>query len=296
MKVYEMFIDTYQYVVAFLTFFLSMTIIIVIIFNKELRNLPHSSILALTIAALIETGAKFILSTENFDPNTEASRCQFQGFLVIFGESSTYLWTLIIGYHVAQATLFSIDVEKHFVRKIIKAHLLGTFVPLIIAITMLFTNQIGPNGLFCYIKGEGNSLQVSWILLISFYWLVLIGNTLLTWAVLTKLKETFGDQDAAELIDGITYRYRLYPIVQLVCLLPQTIEGFFERDIERVFKVSYIISFIFLMLKPFLYVLAYGFTPAVARKFGVCQSEELDLNDNASSVSGEQQFRVSYES
>ena len=258
----NIFVPIYRYSILTVTVCFSAFITTVILSKKNLRNLPHYCILALIFCALLENCATFIFHYEKSSSPTDPL-CLLQGWLFVFGEVATYLWTVIISYQIAESIISGTNYDTSFIKHLLFSSVIGILIPVVFATYLLLSDQIGPSGSFCYIASwEKEGHLVTFLIVYIFFWSVFLINLFLTCYVISGLREQFTDDEQEDLEDLI-FRYRMYPIVQLICLVPGSAVRITELITGRRTIYGLWVMFIFGMAKPLIYILTYGLTPAV---------------------------------
>lgn len=262
---FDIYLKIYVLLMLALTAIVSLSVIVIIFTKQELRNLPHYCIVSLTFCCLIESSGKFIYQYSPSDP-PDNLLCLTQGWLEVFSETATYIWTVIISYQVAEFTISGADYNTVFWQRWTSSFFAGFVVPSGIASILLYFKQIGPAGHICFIGGweEKEKYITSFWLVYLLFWSILVINTLLTCYVIVKLREYF-EEEEQEYLEKLLFRYKLYPLVQFCCLFPSTIMRVIGLIVGTNSSSNFYISVCFGMLKPLTYIITYGLTTTVQK-------------------------------
>jgi hypothetical protein len=195
---------------------------------KNLRNSTFEMIFYSSISSFISKLSYVINFIPWYKKDYSYSLCQTQGFLIIWFENSESIWSSIIAYTMYErvSRLETEESKIPFKRRLLYLFL-GYFVPLLLALISFLLNLIGRSFLWCYIESHGINLNVrnktALILFYIFMWTLFFISLSFILKVVKFLNNLYINKSDKEMIIRFTSRLKLFPLVQVIGLVPVTI-------------------------------------------------------------------------
>jgi hypothetical protein len=195
---------------------------------KNLRNFTFEMIFYSSISSFISKLSYVINFIPWYKKDYNNSLCQAQGFLIIWFENSESIWSSIIAYTMYErVSRLETEESKIPYKKRLLYLLLGYCVPLLLALISFFFDLIGRSFLWCYIESQGTNLNIrnktALILFYTFMWTLFFISLSFILKVVKFLNNLYINKSDKEMINRFTSRLKLFPLVQVICLVPVTI-------------------------------------------------------------------------
>jgi hypothetical protein len=206
------------------------------------------------------------------EPNN-STICQVQGFGMIWFEHSQSIWATLIAYSISQNVVnYDKKVEKTSMQTRLIYIFLGYISPLGLSIFAYEENMIGPSGNWCWVKiNEKIQDGTGYTYVMIFYgimWLLFFISVFFICKVVHFLNNLYISEDEKELIYKYTSRLRIFPLIQMLTLIPCTINRTLNyHKISNGVWAKYLIV-ILISSQGFLYAIVYGFNPKVRGRLG----------------------------
>jgi hypothetical protein len=232
------------------------------IFVKRIRSFPMEMVVYLCMACLFVNISYSIYTVgETVDDNL----CKSQTFLMIWSETSMYLWAAIIGFWLYQRVVHMEEGnnEKASCLQRMKFLSIGYIFPVIISTIGYFLDIYGPSGDWCWVKKDTNKANIFAILLYVFDWLLIFINFFYNYLVIRYLDKELYSKEEKALLSKYIWKLLRYPLIQVICMGPGTLFRFCEVFLNQEITTLSTIHLIFTCSQGILYALAYGFTTQV---------------------------------
>jgi len=99
----------------------------------------------------------------------------------------------------------------------------------------------------------------------TFAWILIILNTFFFFKVIAKIRKEVNSRSDRERVDKITSKLKWYPIVQIVCIIPGTINRIYNLVLEDDSFILTLLQAIFDYSSGFLFALVYGLNPTIIK-------------------------------
>jgi len=200
------------------------------------------------------------------------TKCKIQAFLMIMFENSQYIWATIIGFYVYQAVYNFEEIENISVcyKRVIYISI-GFGIPLVISFVCFECNVLGAsrNTRWCWIGPIDEKHQTDpniayfQTILYAFVWILIIINFILNCKALRYLNRHFVSIEEQQMIKGYIWKLLRYPFIQIICILPGTINRLMQIIWNRNNATLQVFQLIFTTLEGLLFAIAYGYTTQV---------------------------------
>jgi hypothetical protein len=231
------------------------------IFIKQIRNFPMEMVAYLCVACLF-VNISYSLYTvgDVIDDNL----CNSQTFLMIWSETSMYIWAAIIAYWLYQRVVHLEDnLEKTTCLQRMKFLSLGYIFPIIVATIGYYLDIFGPSGSWCWVKRDTNKAIAFSISLYALDWLLIFINFVYNLLIIRYLGKELHSKEEKELLSKYIWKLLRYPLIQIICMGPGTLLRFSEVFLHKEITILSTIHIILTCGQGILYALAYGFTTQV---------------------------------
>lgn len=246
-------------------------VIFVFLNYKQLRSFPFESVVYLTISATLTTIFYLIyyIPKDKSKFTLNETYCKVQAFGIVWFENSQYMWASLIGYSVYQSV---IHFEENTIRtgclKRSKYLIAGYVLPLLLAVVCLARGVFGPSGKWCWIDTVNDNNLEKKIFSSVLYWLVwisILANFILNVCVVRYLNKQFTSKQERALVRGYIWKLLRYPIIQIICVFPGSINRFLQVVIDYDLPALQFLQLIFSLSQGLLYAIAYGYTTQVRK-------------------------------
>lgn len=241
------------------------------VFFKSLRCFALEIVFYLSLACMLTNISYMINFIKTNDESFDDTLCKIQGFGMIWFEHSQSIWATLIAYSISKNVVnYDKKVEKTSICTRISFVFLGYISPLALSLFAYHSDMIGPSGNWCWIKTTAASDKTkAYTYIMIFYgimWLMFFISVALICKVVHFLKHLYISRDEKELIYKYTSRLRIFPLIQMLTLIPCTIHRTLDYlSIECPPWSDYLIV-VLISSQGFLYAIVYGFNPKVRSK------------------------------
>lgn len=231
------------------------------IFYRSVRTEASELIFCLSIACIM-TNISYIMHFTKNEENTKGFICQTQGFLMMWFELSQAVWATLISHSVYN-NIINDDNELTGAKRV-KYVLIGFIIPLMASISLLMTKQLGYAKYWCWIDTTTNIYlrKIIYSAIFGFLWLLFFFSFYFIYKVIRFLEKHYTKNDEKEVIYKYIKRIRLFPIIQVSCMIPGTLSRFLQ-----IFGITHIffdyLNVIFISMQGLLYSLVFGFNPII---------------------------------
>lgn len=250
--------------------------ILTFLFFKSIRSFVLELVFYLTISSFFQTIA-FIIYFPDKDSKSDEGICQLQAFSMQLFGLAQFLWTCLLSYTIYQSVInlktFSKKDNTNLMLIRLMYFLVGFGIPLIISLFGLIFGLYGKAGFWCFINTEklkenlDNKFQIFYLFTFIFLWCCIMFNLGLYSKVIKYINNSFDEEDNS-LASNYTRPLMMYTIIQILCLLPSTINRLYQVfEYENIEFMDYIQSFCDVS-QGLLYSIAFGFNPAVRKAIG----------------------------
>jgi hypothetical protein len=238
-------------------------VILLFILVKRIRSFPMEMVCCLCFSCLIVNLSYALYYVEsNYDIDNHL--CQGQAFLMVFSETSMYLWAALIGYWLFQRVVnLEQNNEKTTCLQRTRFYLMGYILPLIISGIGYIMNTFGPSGPWCWVKSGEVKAQIFSILIYIFTWLLIFINFFYNYLIVRYLTKELQSKEEKQLLSKYIWKLLKYPLIQVICMGPGTLFRFFQVALSMEIKGLSVVHILFTCSQGILYALAYGFTTQV---------------------------------
>jgi len=120
-------------------------------------------------------------------------------------------------------------------------------------------------------NGYPNTIpNILFIFYYSFAWVMIIINCFFFFKVITKVRREVNHASDLDLVQKVTSKLKWYPIIQIICLIPGTINRTYDMlTDEQSFELT-LIQAIFDYLSGFLFAIVYGLNPSLKNAIYKC--------------------------
>lgn len=242
-------------------------VIFVYFFYKQLRCFAFELVIYLTIACMFNNLSYLIHYRPSINfTETQMTLCYVQAFMMVWFETSQIIWTTLIAIslYVNVVKFDETDSNSNCMKRVIFL-LVGFAFPLSFSIIGITMGYFGPGSNYCWINSIDNSIgaiiygNVIYLLV----WILIITNVTITIIVIRHLNKLYNNEEEKELISRYIYKLIKYPIIQVICLIPATINRIIYVFLKETFFPIQVISMCFLASQGLLYAIAYGYNTQV---------------------------------
>lgn len=212
--------------------------------------------------------------------------CIAQSFLMVIFESSQFLWATIIGYNVSKG-IKSYKGEKEVLtmKKRIIYYIIGFVIPIIFGILAYYLKQMGDSGMWCWIKNEDTSgIVFQWIDFCLAYASGIINLTFSIRVISFFNKDNTLNPEEKKIGKKLIYKLIRFPIIQLISILPATINRIVALAYKSKIDILFYISLFFECSQGLLIIITYWINEGMLEHFRLClkKNEDSSLNPNGS--------------
>lgn len=201
-----------------ITIFLSLLLIGTFIFKASLRNDKFELIVFITIPILMASVSYLM------NPSDDNNYCLFQGFLMIFSQTSIVFCSTLLGFYTKQSIeIIEIGKNRFTWKRRFFHFFFGYGVSLFVSLTMFAKRAIGLNESFCWIllkKEEKLFLILTYII----QYLSVLFNGYFSIAIIfffTRNKSLTSEEVYS--VKKSVWANLIFPVIQLICLVITTI-------------------------------------------------------------------------
>jgi len=280
----------------------SFFIIFVFIFYKKIRSFPFELVLYLTIASMLNTISYLIYYREQENMiDSNMLFCKTQSFIMIWFELSQMIWVNIITYS-AYENLVEVDEEYLTSAKRIKYLFIGYILPLVYPIVGLSSNWLGRSGRWCWIT-QSESFTSTWFYTWTVYstiWLLILLNIFFTVLIIKYLNKISAiSRVEKEKISKFIFKLIQYPAIQIICILPATINRLVYEFYGEYNSYVEFVCLIFISIQGICYAICYGYNPqvrtALIQSFTkCCKKNSLDESSDSDAEISKDLFKHSF--
>ena len=247
--------------ISILSSFFNMTMFVLL---KRIRTEATELIFYLSIACIL-TNISYIMNFTENPLDSSTAICQAQGFLMLWFETSQAIWATLISYSVYNNIIN--DDTNHNAYKRIRYILIGFLLPFLVSLTVLLFHKIGYAQHWCWIElpADKNIRNIIYISMYSLFWCSSFLSFYYIQKVINFLEKNYTNKQEKEIIYKYIKRIRLFPIIQMSCLIPGTINRILELIGLRQSFFEYL-TVIVISLEGFLYTIVFGFNPIIKTK------------------------------
>ena len=223
---------------------------------KNLRNEATVLTVYLSISCLF-TNISYIIKFFPIENNNDLVICQIQGFSLISSQISTQIWATLISYvaYIKTVTNNSIFRMKERIIYI----LLGYVFPLVLALALFLTNQIGINDInkhWCWIQNN--------LIIIGLYYILIWILIILSYYFIIKLSIFLRNYLNDNISNKYTSKLKIIPIIQFcfvfLCTIGRILILF---DYLPIVEILVYIIVVFQNLQGFFYAIIFCLNPMV---------------------------------
>ena len=123
------------------------------------------------------------------------------------------------------------------------------------------------------INNANNHPLLTKILVIFFYslaWILIVINSFFFFKVITKIRKEINHEEDLVLVEKFTSKLKWYPIVQIICLIPGTINRIYNMCTDQNNFELTLLQAIFDYLSGFLFAIVYGFNSSIKKAIYKC--------------------------
>ena len=238
------------------------------IYFKSIRCFALETVFYLSISCLLTNISYMSNNHFNMNHDKPSSLCTIQGFMILWFETSQSIWATLISYSIYTNVL---NFDKKVVKTSLKTRLsflfIGYVIPLCFSTFLLIDKKIGPSGNWCYIliKDDGPKTTHLYIIIYSIIWILFIISVIMIVRVVLYLKKLLISEEEKESIYKYIERLRLFPLIQLLILIPCTISRTGEHFDWWQYNNNWLNYFVVLITysQGFLYAIVYGLNPVI---------------------------------
>lgn len=233
----------------------------IFILFESIRTEATELIFCLSISSIM-TNISYIIQFTEDETVSKTGICQAQGFLMIWFEFSQAIWATLISYSVYN-NIINND-NKHTRDKRVKYIIIGFIAPFFISLSSYITGIIGYSGYWCWMDmtTNFNVARIIYIMAFSFFWSLFFVSFYFIRNVIIFLEKNYTDKTEKEIIYKYIKKIRLYPMIQVMCMIPCTLNRFIQLFGQHFIIFDYLIV-IFFSIQGFLYALVFGFNPFI---------------------------------
>lgn len=264
---------------------------------KALRSFAYELVVWLCFSNIIYN-ISFFLPVDNYDyshftanhlNNEQATNsCIIQSVLSTFGDLSTFIGTFAIGL----TAYFSVSDQEHFEQRKkcfrIVFYSFTFLFPLIFSIILFITKANGSTGIWCWIEETTTANKIFIILYYCFLWIIIGLNIFFVVKLIYILRKELKYDD--DLIDKYTNKLRMFPIIQIVSVLPATINRIYAMANGKEMFAMSLITTICDSTTGLFFSIVYGFNPSV--KKALHDTWRKILRRTATAASNQEQFSI----
>jgi hypothetical protein len=244
-------------------------ILLIFFCYRKLRNFSFECVAYLTFSSMLTTISYMINYIDQEDHYIEPTfKCKAQAFMMVLFENSQYIWAMLIAYYIHQAVIFFEENHTHshkYTR--INFLLVGYLIPLGMAVIAMFRDVYGPSGRWCWIDTKENLTENKVFSLVFYFifWLMIFLNFYFNLKVMKYLNRQIDTEREREVLSRYYKKMMIYPFIQIICIIPGTINRFLQIFLNRDIYVLQMIQILFTMMQGFLYAVVYGYTNQVRK-------------------------------
>ena len=239
------------------------------VFFKSLRCFALEIVFYLSLSCMLTNITYLINIIQNEEEERNNTLCKIQGFSMIWFELSQSIWATLIAYSISKNVInYDKKVEKTQLSTRLTFIFLGYVSPLSISLFAYFSDMIGPSGNWCWIKTTDKDTKgfVYVMIVYGIMWLMFFISVCLIVKVVHFLKNLYISQDEKELIIKYTTKLRVFPLIQMLTLIPCTVQRSLDFFGIKIWDWSEYLIIILISSQGFLYAIVYGFNPKVRNK------------------------------
>jgi hypothetical protein len=234
------------------------------------------------------TNITYLINIIRVDEILNSTLCKIQGFGMIWFELSQSIWATLIAYSISKNVInYDKKVEKTQLSTRIGFIFLGYVSPLFLSLFAYFSDMIGPSGNWCWINtSEQDTKAYVYVMIVyGIMWLMFFISVFLIVKVVHFLRNLYISQNEKELIIKYTSKLRIFPLIQMLTLIPCTIQRSLDFFGIKIWDWSEYLIIILISSQGFLYAIVYGFNPKVrnivsqfVQKFICCREPDDKLS------------------
>ena len=202
---------------------------IISFFFAKSRTVVYELVLYISIATIFSM-ISYIIPWRTSSLPVKSTECIVQSFLMVIFEQSQFLWAMIIGYHISKG-IKAYKGEKEIInmgRRFIY-YLICFGYPLIFGIITYFLGQMGNSGMWCWITNVNVSGRIlQWISFILAYGSAILNLSFSIRLIIYYHKQKSIDPEEAEIAKAMIYKLIRFPIIQIICIIPATINRLYN--------------------------------------------------------------------
>ena len=258
-------------------------VFVIFILYKKLRSFQFEMVTYLSLSCFWVNVSYIIYPSAG-----DTTWCQIQAFLMIWSESCMYSWTVIIAYWLYDRVV-NFDIyanEKPTLASRIKFYFVGCFIPFLIALIGYIINAFGRDDTWCWVDSKDNKAgSIYGMFIFGLLWIIIFANFLLFYLIIKYLSKELKSREELELFKQYIWKLLKYPIIQLICMTPGTLNRFLKTVLNEDLPMISAIQLIFTALNGILYALAYGYTTQVKSALyesymKICCCKKQNLNNS----------------
>lgn len=161
----------------------------------------------------------------------EKIECLIQSFLMVIFEASQFLWSMIIGYHISKGIkLYRGEKEVLSMARRFIYYLICFFLPIVLGIVSYVLGQMGNSGVWCWILGGNISGQMlQWVSFILAYAAAILNLSFSIRLIIYFNREKSIAPEEAEAAKGLIYKLIRFPIIQIITIIPATVNRVYTK-------------------------------------------------------------------
>lgn len=262
-----------EIIVIIITSSLSVISVLIVIFFfflfKNLRTAKFELSTYMSIGALIASLSYMLYYQKSL--NGDIIRCKTQAFLMVFGETSEFLWSALIGYHV-KTIISNIKNANNPLSALQRGIFLciGFVIPLIISIIGLIVGQLGTSGYWCWAKNLERGHHYYHYTILGFNYASFFINLWFSVQVILYFTRSAKNENEKIEYKKIAIRMLKFPIIQIGCIIIPSVYRLLYRltifsEVKNVlsFRIFSFLSIISMSLVGLLLSIAYTFSTEV---------------------------------
>ncbi len=244
-------------------------ILLVFFCYRKLRNFSFECVAYLTLSSIMTT-ISYMINYIEIDkiPLDIPLKCKAQAFMMVLFENSQYIWSMLIAYYIHQMVIYFEDnYKKSHKYQRINFLIIGYLIPLVMALVALWRDVYGPSGRWCWINTTTNSIEQKVFSFVFYFmvWIMIFLNFYFNYRVIQYLNRESSSQNEREMINKYHKKLMIYPLIQIICIMPGTIYRFIYIVLNHDIFFIQLIQMIFTLLQGFLYAIVYGYTAQVRK-------------------------------
>ncbi len=233
----------------------------VFVLFENVRTEATELIFCLSISCIM-TNISYIMHFSEDPTVSKTGICQIQGFLMIWFEISQAIWATLISYSLYNNIINNDNKYSNFKR--VQYIIMGFVAPFFMSLSSFVTSLIGFSGYWCWIDMtySVNIKRIIYSMIFIFFWTLFFFSFYFIRSVINFLEKNYTNKTEKELIYKYIKKIRLYPMIQVMCMIPCSLNRLIQIFGLHLEFFDYLIV-IFISIQGFLYGLVFGFEPII---------------------------------